>query len=570
MITPLEANGIMKLRNWGVGVLATTLLAAAPGVFGKDSAPATEPETSASADSVFEFLVAEVAAQRGDVEAALAIYNRMAKELRNPLLARRAVEMAVRARAFPAAIESAALLLELDPASTLGREIMAALLANESNLDKARTTIAGLLERNPDRAPLLMQVQHLFGKFSDKAAVLRATQVLIEPYSQMAEAHYAVGVAALLADKTDLAGSEVDTALDLRPGWEPGAILKGQVLRKVAPAKVAEFYQEFVTAHPRATDVRMQLGRELAAERKLAEAREQFREVESVDSREGQAPYAVGLLSLQMEEYAEAQAAFTRALRVGYRDAAGVYLGLGQAAEGQKRYEEAIGWYQKVESGDRLRAQLKIATLISKQQGLAAGREFLHRIEPQTGDENIQVLQVEAQLLRDAKAWKETYDMLSQAVLEYPESFELLYDRAMAAERVDRIDVLEADLRRVIKMKPDYAHAYNALGYTLAEKTDRLSEAKDLIEKAYKLSPEDPFILDSLGWVHYRLGNLGDALKHLQAAYGARTDPEIAAHLGEVLWKVGQRDEAQKIWRTALHENPDHETLIAVMQKFRP
>jgi tetratricopeptide (TPR) repeat protein len=570
MITPLEANGIMKLRNWGVGVLATTLLAAAPGVFGKDSAPATEPEMSASADSVFEFLVAEVAAQRGDVEAALAIYNRMAKELRNPLLARRAVEMAVRARAFPAAIESAALLLELDPASTLGREIMAALLANESNLDKARTTIAGLLERNPDRAPLLMQVQHLFGKFSDKAAVLRATQALIEPYSQMAEAHYAVGVAALLADKTDLAGSEVDTALELRPGWEPGAILKGQVLRKVAPAKVAEFYQEFVTAHPRATDVRMQLGRELAAERKLAEAREQFREVESVDSRDGQAPYAVGLLSLQMEEYAEAQAAFTRALRVGYRDAAGVYLGLGQAAEGQKRYEEAIGWYQKVESGDRLRAQLKIATLISKQQGLAAGREFLHRIEPQTGDENIQVLQVEAQLLRDAKAWKETYDMLSQAVLEYPESFELLYDRAMAAERVDRIDVLEADLRRVIKMKPDYAHAYNALGYTLAEKTDRLSEAKDLIEKAYKLSPEDPFILDSLGWVHYRLGNLGEALKHLQAAYGARTDPEIAAHLGEVLWKVGQRDEAQKIWRTALHENPDHETLIAVMQKFRP
>jgi tetratricopeptide (TPR) repeat protein len=223
-----------------------------------------------------------------------------------------------------------------------------------------------------------------------------------------------------------------------------------------------------------------------------------------------------------------------------------------------------------VESGDRLRAQLKIATLISKQQGLAAGREFLRRIEPRTGEENIQVLQVEAQLLRDAKAWKETYEMLSRAVLEYPDSFELLYDRAMAAERVDRLDVLESDLRQVIKMKPDYAHAYNALGYTLAEKTDRLAEAKALIEKAYKLSPDDPFILDSLGWVHYRLGNIGEALKHLQAAYTARSDPEIAAHLGEVLWKVGQRDEAQKIWRTALAQNPDHETLITVMQKFRP
>jgi tetratricopeptide (TPR) repeat protein len=119
-------------------------------------------------------------------------------------------------------------------------------------------------------------------------------------------------------------------------------------------------------------------------------------------------------------------------------------------------------------------------------------------------------------------------------------------------------------------MKPDYAHAYNALGYTLAEKTDRLVEAKHLIEKAHKLSPDDPFIVDSLGWVNYRMGMVQEALKHLQSAYSARPDPEIAAHLGEVLWRSGQRDEAQKIWRAALSENPNHETLIAVMQKFRP
>jgi tetratricopeptide (TPR) repeat protein len=140
----------------------------------------------------------------------------------------------------------------------------------------------------------------------------------------------------------------------------------------------------------------------------------------------------------------------------------------------------------------------------------------------------------------------------------------------MAAERVDKLDVLEADLKRVIKMKPDYAHAYNALGYTLAEKTDRLAEARDFIEKAYRLSPEDPFILDSLGWLHYRLGNVEEALKHLHLAYTSRPDPEIAAHLGEALWRSGQQDEARKIWRAALTENPNHETLLAVMQKYRP
>jgi tetratricopeptide (TPR) repeat protein len=152
-------------------------------------------------------------------------------------------------------------------------------------------------------------------------------------------------------------------------------------------------------------------------------------------------------------------------------------------------------------------------------------------------------------------------------VKDNPQSYELLYDRAMAAEKLDKLEVLEIDLRKVIRMKPDYAHAYNALGYTLADRTDRLAEAKELIEKAYKLSPDDPFILDSLGWVYYRMGDTQSALKHLQDAYVSRSDPEIAAHLGEVMWSSGKHDEAQKIWRAALKENPNHETLLAVMQK---
>jgi tetratricopeptide (TPR) repeat protein len=314
----------------------------------------------------------------------------------------------------------------------------------------------------------------------------------------------------------------------------------------------------------------MQLGRELAAERKLADAREQFREAEKRLKNDPQPAYAIGLLSLQLEDFPEAQQAFTRALKGGYREPAAVYLGLGQAAEGMKQVDEAIAWYKRVESGDWVRAQLKIATLIARQQGLEAGREYLQRIEVSTSEDRVQVIQVEAQLLREAKAWKETYDMLKVAVAEYPDSFELRYDYAMAAERVNRLDVLETQLRKVMEMKPDYAHAYNALGFTLAEKTDRLAEAKDLIEKALKLSPEDPFILDSLGWVYYRLGQTQEALKHLHVAYNSRPDPEIAAHLGEVLWKSGQRDEAQKVWQTALNENPGHESLLAVMQKYRP
>ena len=521
-------------------------------------------------DSIYDFLKAEVAAQRGDLDAALAIYSRIARETRDPQVARRAVEAAVRARAYPQALEAAALLLEIEPESGLAREIIASLLANESNLPKAQATIATLLAKSAEPGALLTQLSHLFSKFTDKPAVLEATTALAKPYLTTPEGHYAVGVAALLAARHEQALDEARLALEARPGWEPAAILYAQVLRKTEPRDVIAYYQGFLDKHPESRDVRSQLGRELAGERKLVEAREQFRAVEKLAAGDPQPPYAVGLLSLQIEDYADAEAAFKRALDLGYRDASAIYLSLGQAAEGQKKFDEAIAYYGKVDSNDWVRAQLKIATLVARQQGLAAGREYLQKMEPRSPDDRIQMIQVEAQLLRDAKQWKETFDMLSAAVKEYPDSYEVLYDRAMAAERLDRLAVAESDLRRVIKMKPDYAHAYNALGYTLAEKTNRLAEAKALIEQAVKLSPEDPFILDSLGWVNYRQGNLEEALKILQNAYGQRPDPEIAAHLGEVLWKVGQREEARKVWRTALAENPEHETLLAVIQKFKP
>jgi tetratricopeptide (TPR) repeat protein len=558
-------------RTWWAALVAALAL----GVVGPSVADETDDAievdgASANSEAMYEFLVAEIAAQRGDTEGALALFHRLARELKDPQVARRAVETAIRARAFGPALESASLLLELDPDSTLAREIMAALLANDGDIAKAKSTLEAMLSKNPNRGPIVMQLSGLLNKFPDKAAVLETTQALCQPYLASPEAHYAIGVSALVAGKVDLARREADAALAIKPSWEQGAILKAQVLRKAAPADVLPFYQDFVAANPNSQDVRMQLGRELAAERKLGEAREQFRAAEKLAKNDAQAAYAIGLLSLQLEDYLEAQVAFSRALKLNYREPTSIYLGMGQAAEGLKRYEEAIGWYQKVDAGDWVRAQLKIATLIARQQGLTAGRDYLQRIEARTQEDSIQMIQVEAQLLRDAKAWGETYEMLTKAVAKYPDSFELLYDRAMAAERIDKLDVLEADLRRVIRMKPDYAHAYNALGYTLADRTTRLSEAKELIEKAFKLSPDDPFILDSLGWVNFRMGRMQDAIKHLQTAYGQRPDPEIAAHYGEVLWSAGNRDEARKVWNAALSENPNHETLLAVMAKHQP
>lgn len=563
----------MAWSKWWLGLaVASAMAVAVPVAAQQDAAQegddAATEDGAGNGDAMYEYLVAEIAAQRGDVDGALAIYQRLARELGDPGIARRAVETAIRARQFGPALDSATLLLELDPESSLAREIMASLLGNEGDLGKARDLVAGILEKTQNRAPILMQMSHLFAKFSDKREVLKATLAVTKPYGDEAEAHYAVGMAALVAGDVDLAHRESDEALERRPGWEEGAILKAQVVRRNAPAKVAPFYQDFIAAHPDSPEVRMQLGRELASERKLVEAREEFREAQKLLPKDAQPVYAEGLLSLQLDEFGAAQTAFSKALKLGYREPAAIYLGLGQAAEGLKRYDEAISWYQKVDTGDWVRAQLKIATLIARQQGLEAGRDYLRKIDPKSPEDSIQMIQVEAQLLRDAKEWRETYDMLSKAVGKYPDSYELLYDRAMAAERIDRLDVLESDLKQVIKMKPDYAHAYNALGYTLADRTENRKEALALIEKALALKPGEPAIIDSLGWVQYRLGNFDAALAQLRTAFQKQPDPEIAAHLGEVLWVSGKKDEARQVWEQGRKKDGANKVLNETIKRL--
>ncbi len=184
--------------------------------------------------------------------------------------------------------------------------------------------------------------------------------------------------------------------------------------------------------------------------------------------------------------------------------------------------------------------------------------------------DRVQFLLAEAQILRDAGQSKEAYELLEQGLAGQPNQPDLLYEAALLAERLDRIDVMETNLRKLIEIKPDHAHAYNALGYSLADRGERLEEAQSLVGKALELAPDDPFILDSMGWVLYRKGDLQGALAPLQRAYGLRPDPEIAAHLGEVLWAVGKRDDAKMLWREAARANPQNEVLANAIKKFIP
>ena len=246
------------------------------------------------------------------------------------------------------------------------------------------------------------------------------------------------------------------------------------------------------------------------------------------------------------------------------------WLLLAQAAEQQGDFKTAETWLAKVDNPQRaLEVQARRASLLARQGKVAEGRALIRRAPEKTAEDARAKLMAEAQLLRDQKDWREAGTVLAEASKRFPDDVDLLYERSMAAEKLNQVDEMERLLRQVIALKPDHHHAYNALGYSLAERNVRLPEAKSLIQKALELSPGEPFITDSLGWVEFRLGNRDEALRLLRGAYQSRPDPEIAAHLGEVLWVAGQKDEARRVLREARSRDAANDVLREVLARLR-
>jgi len=532
------------------------------------------PEQQLTPPILFKFLLAEIALQRGQQAVAVQAYLDLARETRDPRIAQRAAVVAWNAHAAGQALEAATLWLEVDPDSPQALQVLATLLIGENRLADARPLMEKLLAADQTNAgAAFLWLNTLLARYPDKAAALQFAQQLAAPYPAVPEAHYAVARAAWGAEKPDVALSEVRAALKLRPEWEQAALFQGQLLQRTSDGAALAYFAEYLASYPRAMDVRLSYARLLVNAQKFDEARSEFQKLQQQFPDNPQVSMAVALLSLQLRDYDAAEAQLKHVLDTDYKDPDTVRYYLGQLAEERKRYDEALKWYASVADGDQyVPAQARYASVMVKQGDLPGARKFLRRLQSQARDERqrVELVQAEAQLLSDVNQYGEAYEVLDRALQKTPDSTDLLYDHAMMAEKLDRMDVLEANLRKVIQIKPDYAHAYNALGYTLADRNTRLPEAYTLIEQALKLAPDDPFIIDSMGWVLYRMGKNEQSLGYLKRAFDLRPDPEIAAHLGEVLWNAGRRDEARRIWSTALQGAPDNTVLLATVKKFTP
>ena len=243
---------------------------------------------------------------------------------------------------------------------------------------------------------------------------------------------------------------------------------------------------------------------------------------------------------------------------------------LAQSAEQRSDFAAAEGWLAKIDDPQRaLEVQTRRASILARQGKLAQARDLIGRVPEKTAEDGRAKLLAEAGLLREVKRWRDAFDVLAGANERFSEDSDLLYEQAMMAEKIDRPDEMERLLRKVIALKPDNAHAHNALGYSLADRQQRLPEARELIQRALELSPGDPFITDSLGWVEFRLGHSDEAVRLLKGAYASRPDTEIAAHLGEVLWAAGQRDEARRVWRDAKVRDAANDVLRETLARLR-
>ena len=535
-----------------------------------DSSATATGEATTSGQVVFQVLLAELALRRGDLDLACAAYASLALRTRDPQVLERTVEVAGYARRFDLALDTARLWLDVDPASQRAQRMLVSVLILTNQLDELAPHLVRMLQGDTGAlAENLLGLNRMFARNTDRLAVFRLIEQVSQPFAGIAEAHYAVAVAANSAGMRERALSEGQRALELRPDWEMAAFLQAQLLLRDAPESAISFSQQFLERQPKAREIKLQLARILIGERRYGEARRHFDEllVDYPDSPE--VVYPVAMLALQHDDKALAEMQLKRFVTFKVQDKNAAYFYLGQIAEDDRRIDEALSSYAQVLSGEHyLPAAMRRARLLARQDKLEQGREILRGAQTEKADERIQLTIAEAALLRDAKRAQDAFEFLENALAKEPEQPELLYETALLAERLGKLELMESRLRRLIDLRPDSPQACNALGYALADRNVRLPEARALIEKALQLAPEDGFILDSMGWVLYRQGDLAGALSHLERSYAKREDPEIAAHLGEVLWALGRREEARKALAEALKKQPENEILTETMRRL--
>jgi tetratricopeptide (TPR) repeat protein len=537
----------------------------------------------------YQLLISELELRQGDAGLAFQVMLEAARRSREEALFRRAVDIAIEGRAGEQALVALKAWRQALPKSRSAAELDTQMLMALGRHQDAREPLTTFLDLTPapERPEAINSLPRLVLSGDKPEAVAQAIDDVLKPWrarpATRLSALTASAAAWLTAGNRERTLALLGETREADRSHQPTALLALELMKDTpqAEALVTDYL-----ATPNATPaVRAAYVRRLTTAQRYSEALAQVRQLTTLAPELASGWLMQGALQIELGQPAAAQGSLERFLALhdaaapgdGQQERAQAYLMLSQAAEQRKDYAGAVVWLEKLAEVGRVSDRpdstsvllQRRASLLMRQGQLPQARALLQQMPATTPDEQRTRYMAEAQLLRDAKDWTAAHALLGQANAQLPDDTDLLYEQALLAEKLLRFDEMETLLRRLIQLKPDHQHAYNALGYSLADRNVRLPEARTLIEKALSFTPGDPFITDSLGWVEFRLGRLPDAARLLGDAYRQRPDVEIGAHLGEVLWSMGRQDEARKVWREALGRDASNDVLVETLQRLK-
>ena len=550
----------------------------------KVPAPKAQPpsDEALSAELFYEVLLSELSNSAGDPGTAYALMLEAARSSQDEALYRRAADIALQARSGESALAAARAWKQVLPESRTANRYLLQILIALNRIEETGPILRQELRQTPAPARLaaIQAIPLLYGRASNRVMATEIVEQALAPELQ----HAALGSAAwttvgrmrMAADDKPGALSAVTQALQL-DAQNDGAVMLALELTEEGVLEAEQLTAPYFAKSPR-PELRMAYSRVLVGLQRYAQAQEQLELLTQAAPDHADAWLALASLQTQSEALNDAEASLDQftplaealpegeTRRVSLTQA---YLLRAQIAEKRQKFEESEAWLARIDNEKELfSAQVRRASLLARQGRLAHARALIRSLPTNTPEDERLKIAAEVQLLREAHQYQEAFTLQGELVALAPNNNDLLYDQAMLAEKAGHLDTMEQLLRKIIARQPDYHHALNALGFSLAERGVRLEEAKALIVKALEFAPNDPFITDSLGWVEFRLGNRQEALTILKRAYETQPDAEIAAHIGEVLWSLGQHDRARDIWREGLRINKDNDTLKGTLDRL--
>ena len=533
------------------------------------------------AEAFYEVLLGELNARQNNPGAAFSLLLDAATKINDVRLYQRAVDLALQSRSGDAALQAARAWKSANPGSRQANLYILQILLALNRLGDATEPLRAEVDLTPpeERNLTLANLHRHLGQVTDKKRAVAVLEQAIAPYLQApvtaSAAWTTVGRVRLSANDTKGALDAAQKAYQADSTAIGAGLLALDLLEKNVPGALDLL--NLSLAKVQQPELRLSLIQWQLESKLYTAALGQLQDMTQSQPKVPQAWLMLGLLHVDENRLEAAEVALKRYLVLAQdqpnppqRGLAQAHLGLAQAAEKRMDDQAAQAWLQKIEHPDFvLQAHSRRAQLLARQGKLGEARSLIQNLPVENANQARGKLLAEVKLLRDNKQFSPAHDLLSMAVLRDPQDNDMLYELAMLDEKLNRLDDMERRLRELIRRLPDQPHAYNALGYSLADRNLRLGEAKQLITRALELAPEDPAITDSLGWVEFRLGNLPLALTLLKKAYASQSDAEIAAHMGEVLWQLNQAEEAKKIWREGLQRGGDTETLRETLRRLK-